>query len=89
MTDQIVVKLNKKKFKPLLDFLIQKGKGISNSYSECVGKSLFFAHLYLTEKVPELNNKTRLDYFNYLSKKPHDSSVLSFLSKYKNFLNNS
>ena len=86
MTKQIVIKLNKKKFDPLLKFLLAKGGGISTSYSECAGKALFFAYLYFTEKISELNNKTRLEHFNDIMKSSHDSSVLSFLSKYKTFL---
>ena len=87
MTEQIVVKLNKKKFLPLLDLLIEKGRGISNSYSECVGKCVFFVYLFMTEKIPQLNNQTRIEHLIEKSSGSLESSLISFLSKYKSFLN--
>ena len=46
MTDQIVIKLNKKKFQPLLDSIMKYGGEICSTYSECVGKSLFCLNIF-------------------------------------------
>lgn len=43
MTRQIVIKLNEKKFKPILDKLKNKSLGEVKSYSELVGKILINA----------------------------------------------
>ena len=46
MTKQIVIKLNEEKFKPLLDKLKTDGHGPVGSYSELVGKIIFFDYLH-------------------------------------------
>ena len=86
MTEQIVIKLNKKKFKPLLDSLIKKGGDLSVSYSECVGKCLFFLYLFSSEKNPRLDYMTQYEYLLERTKSTHEVTLLSFLMRYKKFL---
>ena len=59
MTKQIVIKLNEKKFKPLLQKLKSNGYGAVGSYSELVGKIIFFDYLLWNKKCRELKNKSR------------------------------
>ena len=89
MTEQIVVKLNKKKFGPLLDFLMEQGENLSTCYSACVGKTLFFSYLYFTEKVDFLGNKTQFECFKEKSSKSSEATLLHFFKKYKDFLDSS
>lgn len=86
MTDQIVIKLNKKKFQPLLDYLMKKNENTCLSYSECVGKSLYWLYLYFSEEVPILRNMTRHQYLLKETVSTHEVSILHFLSRYKRFL---
>ena len=87
MTEQIVIKLNKKKFGPLLDFLMEQGENLSTSYSACVGKTLLFSYLYFTKKIDFLGNKTQFEYFKEKSPENSQAALISFFKKYKNFLN--
>jgi hypothetical protein len=89
MTDQIVIKLNKKKFQPLLDSLIKRGGNISSSYSEAVGKSLFFLYSYFNEKIPRLDNKTRHEYLLFKTDSSEEVTLLTFLKEYKRYISDS
>ena len=86
MSGQIVIKLNKKKFKPLLDFLMEQGENLSTSYSGIVGKTLFFSFLYFTEKVDFLDNKTQFECFREKNPESSEATLINFFKKYKHFL---
>ena len=86
MAKQIVVKLNKKKFAPILDFLREQGENLSTSYSGVVGKVLFLSYLYFTEKVDFLGNKTQFECFREKDPKSAEAALISFFKKYKKFL---
>lgn len=62
MTRQIIIKLNEKKFKPLLEQLSKDGHGSISSYSELAGKIIFFDFLLWKRKVKKLNNKTPIQF---------------------------
>ena len=86
MTEQIVIKLNKKKFKPLLDECIRASGGAISNYSECVGKTLFFMHIYLTEKNDKLDKKTIQQFLLEHSGTSKEEMTLIFFKKYNEFL---
>ena len=60
MTRQITIKLNEKKFKPLLDKLSHNGLGSVGSYSELVSKMILFDYFLWGEKCKKLKFKTLL-----------------------------
>lgn len=62
MTRQITIKLNEKRFKPLLDKLSHNGLGSVKSYSELIGKIVLFDYLNWSEKCKKLNNKTKMQF---------------------------
>ena len=86
MTSQIVIKLNEKKFKRIIDEL--KHGIIAKSNSELVGFCVWYCYLCKNERVPELENKTR---FGFLSEKmgsTNEEHSLKILQKYNDFLTN-
>ncbi|MEA2037143.1 MAG: hypothetical protein U9O94_06525 [Nanoarchaeota archaeon] len=84
MTAQIVIKLNEKKFKRILD---EMGvNSISRSYSELTGLCVWYCHACETEKVPELGNKTRLEFIAGKLGTTIDKARLIGLKKYNEFL---
>ncbi len=86
MTNQIVIKLNEKKFKPLLDKLKNNGYGAVGSYSELVGKIIFFEHLLWDEKCGELGDKTRMQFLMKKLDETHAEFMKYFLSQYMKFV---
>ena len=84
MTEQIVIKLNKNKFKPLLEkFRLSEQ---CRSDSEVVGKALFANYLILHEKVPKLKNKTRLQFLLEAEDSNMDKQLMELLKKYTEFV---
>jgi hypothetical protein len=86
MTRQIVIKLNEKKFKQILNELEKNGYGPVKSHSEFVGKVLFFEYLLWNQKCGELNKKTRM---NFLMEKLGETSsefMKKFLLDYNKFI---
>ena len=86
MTKQIVIKLNEKKFKPILDKLKSNGYGAIGSYSELAGKIIFFDYLLWNKKCNELNCKTRMQFLMDKLKETHSQFLKFFLSKYIKFI---
>jgi len=86
MTEQIVIKLNEKKFKPLLDAFIQNGHGLCKSYSECVEKILFFHYLHATKKVEQLDNMSEREFVSKAKKVPPAESMMNFLKEFEEYL---
>lgn len=86
MTNQIVIKLNKKKFKLLLDKLRSNGYGAVGSYSELVGKIIFFDYLLWNEKREELDNKTRMQFLMRKLDETHAGFMKFFLLQYAKFI---
>ena len=86
MTEQIVIKLNKKKFQPLLDNISEWAKNTFSSYSECVSKSVVFMYLYCNEKLPSLENKTRFEYILEKRSISNDESIVTFLARYNELI---
>jgi len=86
MTNQIVIKLNEKKFKPLLDKLKSNGHGAVRSYSELVGKIIFFEHLLWEEKCKEFNDKTRMQFLMDKLGETHAEFMKCFLKQYIKFI---
>lgn len=85
MTDQIVIKLNKKKFKPLIE-KFKLSEQCSKSDSEVVGKALFATYLLLCEKVPKLKNKTRIQFLLDAQGTNMDKQIMELLKKYTKFI---
>jgi len=86
MTNQIVIKLNEKKFKPILDKLKSNGYGTVGSYSELVGKIIFFEYHLWNKKCKELNDKTRMQFLMDKLDETHSQFLKFFLSKYIKFI---
>ena len=86
MTRQIVIKLNEERFKPILDSLKLDGHGAVSSYSELIGKIVFFDYLLWTEKCKELDNKTRMEFLLEKLDTSKDKLLINFLQKYTKFV---
>ena len=85
MTKQIVIKLNEKKFRPLINKL-KVSERISKSDSEIVGKTLFGAYVLMSEKLPELSNKTRIEYLMAKSGSTFEQGIFNLLELYTRFI---
>jgi hypothetical protein len=85
MTHQIVIKLNEERFKPILDKLKMNGPGAVSSYSELVGKIIFFDYLLWTKKHEELGNKTKIEFLINEFGLTSDELTVDFLQKYIEF----
>lgn len=85
MSNQIVIKLNKKKFEPLLNHLMY----INNrrTYSECVGFSLFIINKMLIEKLP--NGLTRCELLLQIQNKKLNDSLIQLEREYNQFVTSS
>jgi len=86
MTEQITIKLNTKKFKPLIDDLNEFGKKHCGSNSEIAAKAIFFTHEYFFEKLEKLDNKTRIETILEKMGEPKDKAILDFIKKYNRFV---
>lgn len=86
MTRQITIKLNEKRFKPLLDKLSHNGLGSVKSYSELVGKIILFDYLMWSEKCKKLTNKTKMQFIIEKIKTRKNKMHEEFLKVYKNFV---
>ncbi len=85
MTHQIVIKLNEERFKPLLDKLKANGHGAVSSYSELVGKIIFFDYLLWNKKCEELSGKTKIEFLIDKLGLTNDELTIDFLQKYIEF----
>lgn len=83
MTKQITIKLNEKKFRPILDALHRNCAGIPASDSELVGLALFHAHLFCTQKHP--SGKTYAEWFAQQFNMKKDEAQYTLMTKYKQF----
>ncbi len=88
MTKQIIIKLNEKRFKPVFDKLLEAGHGVSKSYSEIAGKTIFYCYLAKYEKLPELGNKTKMEFLLEHMGISSDEDFLNFLQEYVKFTKN-
>ncbi len=57
--NQIVIKINKEKFMPVLDHLIERGSSVS--YSEAVAKCISFCYYFANSEYPEKLGVTHQD----------------------------
>ena len=85
MTHQIVIKLNEERFKPLLDKLKSNGHGAVSSYSELVGKIIFFDYLLWNKKCEELGDKTKIEFLIDKLGLTNDEFTIDCLQKYIEF----
>ena len=82
MTEQITIKLNKELFRPLIDELSDfGGRGITESDSDLVGKSLFFAYFFISSKQGSAG-KTSLETVLEAKKIEKAEAILQFLNDY-------
>ncbi len=84
MTSQIVIKLNEKKFRPILDCL--KPISLGRSYSEIAGFCIWYCSLCSREKVPELGNKTRKEFLSEKLGASEEQRVIDLIMKFNEFL---
>lgn len=85
MTHQIIIKLNEERFKPLLNKLKSNGHGTVNTYSELVGKIIFFDYMLWTKKSEKLKGKTKMEFLTDQLGLTHDELTVSFLKEYVEF----
>jgi len=85
MTKQIIIKLNERKFKPLLEQLAKDGHGSVSSYSELVGKIIFFDFLLWKQKIKRFNDKTSMQFLTNALKPNKYKLSEKFLRSYKKF----
>jgi hypothetical protein len=86
ITDQITVKLNAKKFRPLLEKLESfAGKGITECNSDLVGKALFFCYYSIYDKKPDCNDKTTFQIISEMTGMEKPEMLLNFLQAYSEF----
>ncbi len=85
MTRQIVIKLNEERFKPILNKLKSNGHGAVSSYSELVGKIIFFDYMLWTKKCEELDGKTKIEFLLDKLELTNDELTVDFLQKYIEF----
>lgn len=89
ITDQITIKLNAKRFKPLIEKLENfAGKGITECNSDLVGKALFFCYYSLHDKKPACNDKTAFQIISEISGMGKPELLLDFLQAYSTFKKN-
>jgi len=86
MTKQIVIKLNSKKFKPILDSLKDKCGNTSKSDSEHVGKCLYFLNRLVNKPNPCFSGLTSLDYLLKVQGITFEKVYMNFLKEYADFL---
>ena len=89
MTQQIVIKLNKKIFSPIINELMEQCSGTSQSISELIGKQIYFCYLLNSEKLPEFGNTSSLEVLYKTLKISKDKALIDFLKKYNKFLKDS
>jgi hypothetical protein len=86
MTEQIVIKLNKKRFRPLLDKLEDfGGECLAESDSDLVAKCLYFCYFFCYTRNKERGNKTNYQIFTEMLKLDKSDAILTFLSAYNKF----
>jgi len=85
MTKQITIKLNEKRFKPLIESLIESNNRTSKSYSEAVGKAIFYSHQATVKKHHELGNKTIQEKICELREITKEQCQIEFLRAYSEF----
>lgn len=86
MTEQITIKLNKDKFQPILDKVNECGGNTIKTPSELAGKAIFYMYLLGCEELPELDNKTRLEFICNKLGISIEEGFLKFISKYNDFI---
>ncbi len=62
VTKQITIKLNERKFKPILDNLNRISGHKVKTYSELAGKCIWFCHVFGTKKMEKLGNKSHFEF---------------------------
>jgi hypothetical protein len=86
ITEQITIKLNAKRFRPLLKKLEAfGGHGLTDSDSDLVGKALFYCYYSIYCKKPDCKNMSTFEMVSAMSGKEKPELVLNFLNKYAEF----
>ena len=86
MTEQIVIKLNKAKFKPLLEKFNGVIKGSSNSDSWLVGFALWYIDQFYFETHDYLDNKTSAQHLIEKKGVGVHQALISVRAKYIEFI---
>lgn len=86
MTKQIVIKLNEKKFGPILEKLERNEYSPVKSHSEFIGKILFSEYLLWNQKCNKLEDQTRMHTLIKILKQTHAEFMKNLLSQYPDFI---
>jgi hypothetical protein len=86
MTDQIIIKLNKKKFRPILDKFSNLTKGAVQSDSWHAGFAVWFFNDMLREKREHLGGVTIVDHLIQKSGLSRSEMLMYTMGKYIQFL---
>ena len=85
MTEQIVIKLNKEKFKPVFEYFNEKLKGNISSDSWFSGFCIWYMYRFMTKKEEHLDNKTRIDYLLDNKNQNFDEAVFQVIGEFTEF----
>jgi len=80
MTKQIIIKLNYKKFKPLLDDLITMCP--AHSKSELVGLCVYLTWQHCNNEIKELDCLTMFEYLCKIKDITKEKALIDFLQEY-------
>jgi hypothetical protein len=86
MTDQIIIKLNKRKFRPILDKLNNLAKGAAQSNSWQAGFAVWFFNDLLREKREHLGGISIVDHLIQKSGLSRSEMLMYVMGKYIQFL---
>ena len=87
MTEQLVIKLNKEQFEPILNSINKKIHHLAGSNSEMTALCVLGMHRLCFEKIPELENTTSLEYILKKRGITFEQCVFEMLNKKKEILN--
>ncbi len=84
MTEQITIKLNKKRFEPVFKELQEYGHNIMTSNSALAAFAIWFLYDHCFEVYPELG-MTKAEWIFKRLNKPKEKSMIDMLERYGRF----
>jgi hypothetical protein len=86
ITEQITVKLNAKRFRPLMKELESfAGDGLIECPSDLVGKALFYCYYSIYHKRDDRDGKSVVEFVSEKSGEQKSELILNFLKEYHTF----
>jgi hypothetical protein len=85
ITHQITIKLNEERFRPLLDHILKQCL-VCKTYSEEIGKILFFVMWFTRQPLPELGSKTILQFLLKKTGLSREQFIVGLNKEYNKFV---